>query len=111
MLNERSQTYRPETGGPAQTPDESVMMDEDYNPTDLAGDVDSGPDGIGVASGSPNMELDTEHLGNGDTSAITMVRNLILKQVTQCQVNKSKLVSNANGRNDYGSFRPLAFVA
>ena len=66
MLNERSQTYRPETGGPAQTPDESIMINEDYKPTDLAGDVDSDPDGTGVASGSPNMELDTEHLGNGD---------------------------------------------
>lgn len=67
MLNKRSQTDRPETGGPAQLPDESSMLSKNYNPTDLAGDVDSGPDGIGVASGSPTMEPDTEHLGNGDT--------------------------------------------
>ena len=66
MLNERTQTFRPETGGPAQTPDESIMLNEDYNPTDLAGGVDSGPDGMGVASDSPTMEPDTEHFGSGD---------------------------------------------
>jgi hypothetical protein len=67
MLNERSQTFTPETEGPAQTPDESIMLNEDYNPTDLAGDIDSGPDGTGRASGSPTMEPDRNHFGNGDT--------------------------------------------
>ena len=67
MLNEQSQTFHPDTGGPAQTPDESIMLNEDYNPTDLAGDVDSGPDGIGIASGSSAMEPDQNHYGNGDT--------------------------------------------
>ena len=66
MLNEQSQTFRPDTGGPAQTPDESIMINEDYNPTDLAGDVDSGPDGTGVASGSATMEPDSNNYGNGD---------------------------------------------
>ncbi|WP_420150037.1 hypothetical protein [Spirosoma sp.] len=67
MLNEQSQTFRPDTGGTAQTPDESIMLNEDYNPVDLAGDVDSGPDGTGVPSGSSSMEPDTLNYGNGDT--------------------------------------------
>ncbi|MBD2753709.1 hypothetical protein [Spirosoma validum] len=67
MLNERSQTFRPDTDGPAQTPDESIMINEDYNPTDLAGDVDSGPDGIGNPSGSAAMEPNLTDYGNGDT--------------------------------------------
>lgn len=67
MLNEQSQTYRPSTGGPAQIPDDSTMLSEDYDPAELAGRVDSGPDGIGVPSGSPNMEQDTDTFGNGDS--------------------------------------------
>lgn len=67
MFNEQSQTFRPDTGGPAQTPDESIMINEDYNPTDLVGDVDSGPDGMGNDSGSPNMEPDHTNYGNGDS--------------------------------------------
>ncbi len=66
MLNERSKAFTPETEGPAQTPDESIMLNEDYNPTDLAGAVDSGPDGTGLASGSPAMEPDLTNYGNGD---------------------------------------------
>ena len=67
MLNERSQTFQPETGGTTQTPDESIVLNEDYNPVDLAGDVDSGPDGTGIASGSPNMEPDRTNYGNADS--------------------------------------------
>ena len=67
MLNERGQTFRPDTGGTDQTPDDSVMLNEDYNPTDLAGDVDSGPDGTGVASGSAAMEPDTDNYSNSDS--------------------------------------------
>lgn len=67
MLNKQAQTFQPDTDGPAQTPDESIMINEDYNPTDLAGDVDSGPDHTGIASGSPSMEPDQTHYGNGDT--------------------------------------------
>ena len=67
MLNNQSQTFKPDTGGPAQTPDESIMINEDYNPVDLVGDVDSGPDGTGKPSGSPNMELDTDSYGNDDS--------------------------------------------
>ncbi|GAB4016298.1 hypothetical protein [Spirosoma koreense] len=67
MLNEQSQTFRPDTGGPAQTPDESIMLNEDYDPADLAGDVDSGPDGTGSASGSAAMEPDRSNYGNGDS--------------------------------------------
>jgi len=67
MLNKRSQTFQPDTGGTAQTPDESIMLNEDYNPTDLVGDVDSGPDGTGVASGSANMEPDRTNYGNSDS--------------------------------------------
>ena len=67
MLNEQSQTFRPSTGGPAQIPDDGTMMSEEYDPSDLAGHVESGPDGVGVASGSPNMEQDTDNYGNGDS--------------------------------------------
>jgi len=68
------------TGGTAQTPDDSILINQDYNPTDLAGDVNSPPttptdeeeaatgnDGTGAASGSPNMEVDRSNYGNGDT--------------------------------------------
>ena len=80
MLNEQSQTYNPQTGGPMQTPDESIMMNEDYNPTDLSGDAHTMPttptdeqeavtgnDGTGAVSGSPNMEPDVNNYGNGDS--------------------------------------------
>ncbi|WP_460955444.1 hypothetical protein [Spirosoma litoris] len=79
MLNEQSQTFNPSTGGTAQTPDDSITLNEDYNPTDLAGDVNSPPTtptdeqdaakpnkGTGAASGSPNMEPDLTNYGNGD---------------------------------------------
>lgn len=66
MLNKRSQAFTPETEGPAQTPDESIMLNEDYNPTDLAGNVDSGPDGTGNVSDSPTMTPDRTNYGNGD---------------------------------------------
>ncbi|GAB3727329.1 hypothetical protein [Spirosoma lituiforme] len=67
------------TGGTAQTPDDSIMINQDYNPADLAGDVNNPPttptdeeeamenDGTGAASGSPNMEVDKSNYGNGDT--------------------------------------------
>lgn len=67
------------TGGTAQTPDDSIMINQDYNPADLAGDVNYPPttptdeeeamenDGTGAASGSPNMEVDKSNYGNGDT--------------------------------------------
>ena len=67
MLNKRPQPAHPNSGETAQVPDDSVMLNEDYNPTDLAGEVDSGPDGVGVASGSPTMEQDTDNYGNGDS--------------------------------------------
>ncbi|WP_080055973.1 hypothetical protein [Spirosoma aerolatum] len=67
MLKKQSQTFSPETEGPAQTPDESIMLNEDYNPTDLIGKVDSGPDGKGKPSGSPNMEVDEDSFGNDDS--------------------------------------------
>ncbi|WP_020603604.1 hypothetical protein [Spirosoma spitsbergense] len=67
MLNKRPQPAQPNTGETAQVPDDSVMLNEDYNPTDLAGEVDSGPDGVGVASGSPTMQQDTNNYGNGDS--------------------------------------------
>ena len=67
MLNKRPQPAQPNTGETAQVPDDSVMLNEDYNPTDLAGNVDSGPDGVGLASGSPAMEQDTDNYGNGDS--------------------------------------------
>lgn len=83
MLNEQSQTFRPDTGGTDQAPDDSIMMNEDYNPTDLSGDAHTlpttptdeqeaatGNDGTGAFSGSPNMERDSGHsgnYGNGDT--------------------------------------------
>jgi hypothetical protein len=65
MLNKRPQPTQP--GDTAQVPDDSVMLNEDYNPTDLAGGVDSGPDGVGVASGSSTMEQDTDNYGNGES--------------------------------------------
>lgn len=67
------------TGGTAQTPDDSILINQDYNPADLAGDVNHPPttptdeeeamenDGTGAASGSPNMEVDKSNYGNGDT--------------------------------------------
>jgi len=68
------------TGGTDQTPDDSILINQDYNPTDLAGDVNSPPttptdeeeaatgnDGTGAASGSPSMEVDRSNYGNGDT--------------------------------------------
>ncbi|RYC70137.1 MULTISPECIES: hypothetical protein [Spirosoma] len=81
MLNEQSKTYTPDTGGLMQTPDQSEMMNEEYNPTDLSGDAHHAPttptdeqdaatinDGSGMASGSPNMEPDrSSNFGNGDT--------------------------------------------
>ncbi|GAB4021767.1 hypothetical protein GCM10028808_67640 [Spirosoma migulaei] len=80
MLNEQSQTFRPSTGGTDQTPDDSILLNEDYNPTDLAGDVNSPPttptdeeeaatgnDGTGAFSGSPNMEIDRDSYGNDDS--------------------------------------------
>lgn len=80
MLNGQSQTYRPDTDGPMQTPDEAGMLNDDYNPTDLSGDAHSIPTtptdeqdlatinkGTGAASGSPNMEPDVDNYGNGDS--------------------------------------------
>ncbi|GAB3493822.1 hypothetical protein GCM10027341_09570 [Spirosoma knui] len=82
MLNEQSQTFTPETGGPAQVPDQALIMNQAYNPTDLSGDANgmpmtptdeqeaaTGSDGTGALSGSPNMEpdLDPRNYGNGDT--------------------------------------------
>ena len=79
MLNEQSRTYTPTTGGTDQTPDDSIMLNEDYNPSDLAGDVNAPPttptdeqeaatgnDGTGAVSGSPNMAPDVTNYGNGD---------------------------------------------
>jgi hypothetical protein len=79
MLNQTTPTYRPDTGGTAQTPDESIMINEDYNPTDLSGDAHTMPttptdeaekransDGTGAVSDSPNMQPDTDNYGNGD---------------------------------------------
>ncbi|GAB3570844.1 hypothetical protein GCM10027578_27870 [Spirosoma luteolum] len=78
MLNQQDPTFSPETGGPVQTPDESTMMDEQYDPTDLSGDAQTMPSTptdeqdqaagrFGAASGSPNMEPDNHNWGNGDT--------------------------------------------
>lgn len=80
MLNEQLQTFRPDTGGPVQIPDQSSMLDNSYNPTDLSGDAysasttptdeqeaQSGDDGTGATSGSPNMERDQSNYGNNDS--------------------------------------------
>lgn len=85
MLNEQSQTYNPDTGGPMHTPDQNQMLNEEYNPTDLSGEstpgdanrmpstptdeqeAATGNDGTGAVSGSPNMEPDRRDYGNGDT--------------------------------------------
>jgi len=80
MLNEQSQTFRPDTGGPIQIPDKSDMLNEEYAPTDLSGDAHSVPTtptdeqetnaadkGMGAVSGSPNMEPDTSNYGNADS--------------------------------------------
>ena len=80
MLNEQSQTFTPDTGGPAQIPDDGAMLNQAYDPTDLSGDANrmpttptdeeeaaTGDDGTGAVSGSPNMEPDTKNYGNGDT--------------------------------------------
>jgi hypothetical protein len=80
MLNEQGQTFRPDTGGPIQTPDEGKMLTEEYDPTDLSGDAFSAPttptdeeeaitgnDGTGAVSGSPNMEPDRSNYGNSDS--------------------------------------------
>ena len=82
MLNEQSQTFQPDTGGPAQVPDQAVTMNQAYDPTDLSGDANgmpmtptdeeeasTGNDGTGAVSGSPNMEPDNTitNFGNGDT--------------------------------------------
>jgi hypothetical protein len=80
MLNEQSKTFNPETGGLMQTPDQKDMLNEEYNPTDLSGDVNTlpttptdeeeaatGNDGTGAVSGSPNMEPDTTNYGNSNT--------------------------------------------
>ncbi|MBD2705014.1 hypothetical protein IC229_30575 [Spirosoma sp. BT702] len=80
MLNEQSRTFKPDTGGPIQIPDQSEMLNQEYDPTDLSGDANtvpttpideqdaqSGNSGMGAASGSPNMEPDTRNYGNGDT--------------------------------------------
>lgn len=66
--------------GPDQIPDIRRMTSEDYDPTNLAGDAYTlpsiltdeeealtGDDGTGAFSGSPNMERDRGHFGNGDT--------------------------------------------
>ena len=78
MLHQSSPTYRPETGGPDQIPDERQMLSQDYEPTDLSGDAHSMPStptdedeqkvvpNSGAASGSPNMEPDLMTYGNGD---------------------------------------------
>jgi hypothetical protein len=82
--NEQSQTFTPGTGGVVQIPDQSTMLNEAYNPTDLSGDANTLPTTLtdeeeeavnrasgstGAASGSPNMEPDSGrgHFGNGDT--------------------------------------------
>lgn len=80
MLNEQSQTFRPDTGGPAQIPDSSAMLNQTYDPTDLSSDANkmpttptdeeedaTGNDGTGAVSGRPNMEPDFHNYGNGDT--------------------------------------------
>ncbi len=74
LLNEH-----PNKSGTDQTPDDSILQNEDYNPTDLAGDVNTAPatptdereaatnnHGSGAASGSPNMEPDLTNYGNVD---------------------------------------------
>ncbi|WP_338876176.1 hypothetical protein WBJ53_11035 [Spirosoma sp. SC4-14] len=80
MLNEPSQSFQPETGGPIQIPDESDMLSESYAPTDLSGDANSAPTtptdeqeaqeinkGMGAVSGSPNMAPDLSNYGNADS--------------------------------------------
>lgn len=79
MLNPQSQTFRPDTGGPMQVPDDGAMLDEAYDPADLSGDVATlpttptdegeaatGNDGTGAVSGRPNMEPDRTSFGNSD---------------------------------------------
>ena len=80
MLNQPSQTIGTGSEGTDQTPDDSILINEDYNPADLAGDVNAPPttptdeqeaatgnDGTGAVSGSPNMEADRSNYGNGDS--------------------------------------------
>lgn len=45
---------------------DETFLPEDENP-ELAGPIDSGPEGIGRASGSPNMEPDVDSIGNDDS--------------------------------------------
>ena len=84
MLNEPSKTFTPDTGGVMQAPDQSTMLTGEYDPSDLSGDANTRPTtptdeeeeaanqvngNSGAASGSPNMEPDTDRgsFGNGDT--------------------------------------------
>lgn len=43
MLNQSSPSYRPDTGGPAQVPDDGRMLNQEYDPTDLSGDANTLP--------------------------------------------------------------------
>lgn len=76
MLNKPSQTIGTGGEGTDQTPDDSILINEDYNPADLAGkprtptdeeEAATGNDGTGAFSGSPNMEVDHSNYGNGDS--------------------------------------------
>ncbi|RIV25350.1 hypothetical protein DYU11_08585 [Fibrisoma montanum] len=62
MLNEQSQTYRPDTGGPMQIPDQGEMGNEEYNPSDLVGDVNA-PASTPIDSTAPG---DGISVGNND---------------------------------------------
>lgn len=68
MLNQSSPNYRPDTGGPAQIPDDGRMLNQEYDPTDLSGE--STP---GNASTLPATPTDEEEAatGNDGTSALS----------------------------------------
>lgn len=80
MLSKPAQAASPAQGETGQIPDDSTMLNEEFNPTDLAGDADAlpttptdeqeaatGNDGTGALSGSPNMEADFGNYGNADS--------------------------------------------
>lgn len=63
MLRQSSPNYQPDTGGPAQIPDDGRMLNQEYDPTDLSGDANT----------LPTTPTDEEEAttGNDGTSALS----------------------------------------
>lgn len=62
MLNNQSQLHQPDTGGPMQIPNQGDMMNEEYNPADLVGDVNA-PASTPIDNTAPGDDIS---LGNND---------------------------------------------